>query len=156
MRDLNFFLIILACISLIISLISIYITLRTKLKYEKLAIRLGNGENISDILKNYIAKVNDLDKKDDQIIKYCNEINQEINKNLKKIGLIKYNQYNNTKNNLSFALALLDEENNGIIINSIYGADYSNVYSKLIIKGTCKEKLSSEEKEALNIAKNKK
>ena len=146
---------IISVISLIIALISIYYTIKTKKRYENLANKLGKGENITDILKNYINKVNDLDKKDDQIIEYCNKINEELNKNIKKIGLIKYNLYNTTKNDLSFALALLDKENNGVIINSIYGIDYSNVYCKLIINGKSKDKLSSEENEALNIAKNK-
>ena len=155
MDNLNIFMTILSVISLIIALISIYYTIKTKKRYENLANKLGNGENITDILKNYINKVNDLDKKDDQIIEYCNKINEELNKNIKKIGLIKYNLYNTTKNDLSFALALLDKENNGVIINSIYGIDYSNVYCKLIINGKSRDKLSSEENEALNIAKNK-
>ena len=154
MDNFNIMMIISIC-SLIIALISIYFSLKTKKRYEKLAIKLGNGQNIVDILKEYINKVNDLDKKDDQIIEYCNKINEEINKNIKKIGLVKYNLYNTTKNDLSFALALLDNENNGIIINSIYGVDYSNIYCKLIVEGKSKDRLSAEENEALNIAKNK-
>ena len=154
MDNFNIMMIISIC-SLIIALISIYFSLKTKKRYEKLAIKLGNGQNIVDILKDYINKVNDLDKKDDQIIEYCNKINEEINKNIKKVGLIKYNLYNTTKNDLSFALALLDNENNGIIINSIYGVDYSNIYCKLIVEGKSKDRLSAEENEALNIAKNK-
>ena len=146
---------IISVISLIIALISIYFTLKMKKRYENLAKKLGQGQNITDILKDYINKVNDLDKKDDQIIEYCNKINEELNKNIKKVGLFKYNLYNTTKNDLSFALALLDRENNGIIINSIYGVDYSNVYCKLITKGKSKERLSAEENEALNIALNK-
>ena len=155
MEGINILIYIFSIVSLIIALISIYFSIKIKNKYEKLAIKLGNGENISDVLKNYITKVNDLDKKDDQIIDYCNKINEEINKSIKKIGLVKYNLYNTTKHNLSFALAMLDNKNNGIIINSIYGVDYSNVYSKLIINGKAKEKLSAEEEEALNIAINK-
>ena len=155
MEGINILIFIFSIVSLIIALISIYFSIKTKNKYEKLAIKLGNGENISDVFKDYITKVNDLDKKDDQIIDYCNKINEEINKSIKKVGLVKYNLYNTTKHNLSFALALLDNRNNGIIINSIYGVDYSNVYSKLIIDGKAKEKLSEEEEEALNIAINK-
>ena len=155
MDNFNILMIAISASSLIIALISIYFSLKTKKRYEKIAMKLGNGQNIADILKDYINKVNDLDKKDDQIIEYCNKINEEINKNIKKIGLIKYNLYNTTKNDLSFALALLDRENNGVIINSIYGVDYSNVYCKLIINGKCKERLSTEENEALNKAINK-
>lgn len=155
MDNFNILMIAISASSLIIALISIYFSLKTKKRYEKIAMKLGNGQNIADILKDYINKVNDLDKKDDQIIEYCNKINEEINKNIKKIGLIKYNLYNTTKNDLSFALALLDRENNGVILNSIYGVDYSNVYCKLIINGKSKERLSTEEIEALNIAINK-
>ena len=57
-----------------------------------------------------------------------------------------------TKNKLSFALAILDTNNNGIIINSIYGADNSNVYAKSVENGISKYQLSSEEQEALNKA----
>ena len=155
MKDINIFILIFSVISLFLALFSLYVSVKTKKKYERLAIKLGDGENIADILKNYIETVEELDKKDDQIIEYCNKINEEDNKNIKKIGLVKYNLYNTSKHNLSFALAMLDKENNGVIINSIYGSDYSNVYSKLIINGESKEKLSSEEQEALNIAKSK-
>ena len=155
MKDINIFILIFSVISLFLALFSFYVSIKTKKKYERLAIKLGSGENIADILKNYIKTVEELDKKDDQIIEYCNKINEEDNKNIKKIGLVKYNLYNTSKHNLSFALAMLDKENNGVIINSIYGSDYSNVYSKLIINGESKEKLSSEEQEALNIAKSK-
>ena len=155
MDNINILMTVISISSLIIALISIYYTTKTKKRYEKLVMKLGNGQNIIDILKEYINKVNDLDKKDDQIIEYCNKLNEEINKNISKVGLIKYNLYNTTKNDLSFALALIDKENNGVIINSIYGVDYSNVYCKLIINGKCKDRLSTEENEALNIAKNK-
>ena len=155
MDTINFLSIIIAIGSLIIAIISIFYTLKTKEKYEKIALKLGNGEDISEILKKYIYKVNEIEKKDDEIIEYCNKINTEINKNIKKIGLVKYNQYNTTKNNLSFALTLLNNKNDGIIINGIYGVDYSNVYCKLIINGKSEEKLSEEENESLNIAKNK-
>ena len=155
METFNIITLSISAVSIIIALFSIYYTFKTKRRYEKLAVRLGNGENISDILKKYILQVNELNKKDDEIINYCNKLNSELIKCIKKVGLIKYNLYNTNKNNLSFALALLDNENNGIIINSVYGIDNSNVYCKQIIKGESKNKLSEEENEALKIAINK-
>ena len=153
MKDFNIFILIFSVISLFLALFSFYVSIKTKKKYERLAIKLGSGENIADILKNYIKTVEELDKKDDQIIEYCNKINEEDD--TLRLNFTIYTLYNTTKHNLSFALAMLDKENNGVIINSIYGSDYSNVYSKLIINGESKEKLSSEEQEALNIAKSK-
>lgn len=155
MEKINYISLIISFFSTIIAIISCYYTIKTKRRYEKIAMKLGNGEDISNILKKYIAQVNELNEKDNQIIDYCNKINLEENKSIKKIGLVKYNLYNTTKNNLSFALALLNKQNSGIIINSIYGIDNSNVYCKEIIEGESKVKLSLEEKEALKIAMSK-
>lgn len=140
--------------SLLISFICFYYTFKTKRRYEKLALRLGNNTDISVMLKSYIDKVNEIEKKDDQIIEYCNNINQELLKTIKKIGLVRYNSYGNKKNKLSFALALLNNENSGIVLNSVYGEDSSNIYAKPIINGKSKYNLSEEEIDAIGEAIN--
>ena len=145
---------VLIVISAIISIISFCYTMKTKRRYEKIALKLGNGEDISELIKDYIAKVNELDKKDDQIIEFCNRINNDSIKAIKKIGLVRYNAYDNTRNKLSFAVALLNNENSGIVINSIYNSENSNVFAKSVIRGTSKFNLSVEEKEAIDEAIN--
>lgn len=152
----DIYLIIFSIISLIIAIISLYISVKIYKKYEKNMNKLGEGKDFAQMLQNYVSQVDKLNKRDDQIIEVCNNINNELSHCIKKVGLYKYDAFGNTKNSLSFTLALLDRENNGIIINSIYGQDNSNVYSKPIIKGTSKYNLSSEEKEAINIAIEKK
>lgn len=139
-------------ISFIFSIISIYFTFKTKKRYEKIALKLGNGEDIADILKNYISKVDDISTRDDQIIEYCNKLNNEEKKSIKKIGMVKYDAFENTKSKLSFSIALLNEENTGIILNNIYSEDSSNIYAKPIIKGTSKYNLTNKEKEAIEEA----
>lgn len=155
METFNIITIILFSISILIALINVYYTIRLKKKYEKLDIDLATGEKLSDILKKYIEQMDELNNKDNQIIDYCNKLNQKLRKSITKIGLVKYSLYNTTKHDLSFALALLDKENDGVVINSVYGIDSSNVYCKLITRGNSKNKLSEEEQEALNIAINK-
>ena len=59
---------------------------------------------------------------------------------------------NNNLSNLSFALAILNEHNTGIVLNGIYGRDTSNIYAKPIVEGKCEYALSKEEKEALDKA----
>lgn len=140
--------------SLLISLICFYYTFKTKRRYEKLALRLGNNTDISVMLKNYIDKVEEIEKKDEQIIEYCNKINEELLKSVKKIGLVRYNSYGNTKNKLSFAVALLNNENSGVLFNSVYGEDGSNIYAKPIINGKSKYDLSEEEIDAIGEAIN--
>ena len=148
----NIYLTIFSIMSLVISLISIIVSFRIYKKYEKNMKKIGNGENFADMIKNYVSQVEELNKRDDQIIEACNNINEELSHCIKKVGLYRYDAFGNTKNKLSFALALLDKKNNGVVINSIYGQDNSNVYSKPIMKGTSKYSLSDEEKESINKA----
>lgn len=155
MENINYIFLVISVFSIIIAIISLYYTIKTKKIYEKIALKLGNGQNIADILSKYISEVNELSKKDDMIIEYCNKLNEEEEKSIKKIGIVKYNLYNTTKNDLSFSLALLNNKNDGIVINSLYGIDNSNVYCKIIKEGKSKNKLSSEEIEAIKIAMEK-
>lgn len=152
----DIYLIIFSIISLIIAIISLCISIKIYKNYEKTMNKLGEGKDFAKMLESYVSQVDKLNKRDDQIIQVCNNINNELAHCIKKVGLYKYDAFGNTKNNLSFALALLDRENNGIVINSIYGQDNSNVYSKPVIKGTSKYNLSYEEKEAINNAIEKK
>ena len=71
---------------------------------------------------------------------------------LQKIGFKKYNAFDNIGNDLSFALTLLDGNNNGICISSIYGRNESRIFSKPIVKGKSLVSLSQEELESLNEA----
>lgn len=151
----NIYLIIISIISLVISMISVFISIKIYKKYEINMKKLGNGENFAEMIKDYVSQVEKLNKRDDQIIEVCNNINNELSHCIKKVGILRYDAFGNTNNKLSFALAMLDKENNGVVINSIYGHDNSNVYAKPIIKGASKYNLSDEEKEAINQALNR-
>ena len=69
-----------------------------------------------------------------------------------KIGFVKYNAFDNIGNELSFAVTLLDGQNNGVCLSSIYGRSESRVFVKPILKGKSMASLSAEELESLNEA----
>ena len=69
-----------------------------------------------------------------------------------KIGIVKYDAFNHMGGQLSFCLALLDENNNGFILNSVHSTDGCYSYTKQIENGICKISLGNEEEKALNIA----
>jgi len=152
MGTIDIIIISIASIAFILAIISLGIAIRIYKKYEKNMNKLGEGKDFAQMLSSYVSQVDALNKRDDQIIELCNTLNMELSKCIKKVGLYRYDAFNNTRNELSFSLALLDRENNGIVINSIYGQDNSNIYSKPIVKGQSQYKLSDEEKEAINKA----
>lgn len=69
-----------------------------------------------------------------------------------KMGLVKYDAFNQMGGQLSFSLALLDENNSGFIINSVHSTEGCYSYTKEIKNGECKISLGKEEAEALAIA----
>ncbi len=72
-----------------------------------------------------------------------------------KIGFMRFNPFADTGGDQSFALALLDHENNGIVISSLYNREGTRIYAKAIDHGTPKQALSDEEKEVLERAMSK-
>lgn len=69
-----------------------------------------------------------------------------------KIGIVKYDAFQQMGGQLSFSLALLDENDNGFILNSVHSTDGCYSYTKEIKKGICDISLGDEEKKALDIA----
>lgn len=69
-----------------------------------------------------------------------------------KIGVVKYDAFGQMGGQLSFSLALLDENNNGFILNSVHSAEGCYSYTKEVKQGECNISLGDEEKKALAIA----
>ena len=122
--------------------------------YKTFMKKLGNGNNIEEILKGYISKVEETSSQQEKIVSYCNKLDKNISLCIKKIGIIRYNAFKDTGSDLSFALALLNDQNDGVILNGIYSREMSNIYAKQIKNGKCNNKLSEEENKALEIALN--
>ena len=88
----------------------------------------------------------------------ANEANiQKIFKNMKltfqKIGLVKYDAFNEMGGKLSFSLCLLNETDDGFIINAMHTREGCYTYIKEIVGGNSIIVLAEEEKEALDMAK---
>lgn len=93
-------------------------------------------------IKNAIEK----DKKDIRIL-YKN-----FQSAFQKLGVVKYDAFNQMGGQMSFCIALLDGNNNGFILNSVHSAEGCYSYTKEIKNGESEILLGNEEKKALNIA----
>lgn len=97
---------------------------------------------------------------DNKLIKASMEKNRKDIENLyrkfegafQKIGIVKYDAFNQMGGQLSFSLALLDENDNGFVLNSVHSAEGCYSYTKEIRGGLCDISLGDEEKKALDIA----
>ena len=121
-------------------------------KYKIFIKKLGNGKNIEEDLQKYMDKVEDVQRQSDEIINYCKNINSDIEKCIQKIGIVRYSAFKDTGSDLSFALALLNEKNDGVVLNGIYSREMSNIYAKPIENGKSKYTISIEEQQAIDRA----
>lgn len=151
-----FLYLVLACnfILLILYIFNVIYLKKMNRNYKKFMKKIGNGNNIEEILKNYINKVEDIDNKNKEIIRYCEKLEKEISICIKKVGMVRYSAFKDTGSDLSFALALLNNNNDGVILNGIYSREMSNIYAKQVKNGKSNNKLSEEEAKALEIAVN--
>lgn len=94
----------------------------------------------------FLKNMTDNNKKD------IRDLNKRFEKAFQKIGIVKYDAYQQMGGLLSFSLALLDENNNGLILNSVHSTEGCYTYTKEVVHGECKLELSNEEKVALDQA----
>lgn len=80
-------------------------------------------------------------------------IYRRLEKVYQKMKIVKYNAFDQMGGNLSFIVVLLDENNSGFLINSVYGMNTSYNFAKEIVNGTSEVELSDEEFDALEQTK---
>jgi len=72
--------------------------------------------------------------------------------NLQKVAMIRFNPFNETGGNQSFSVAILDGNDCGIVISSLFSRNENRVYGKPIKNGVSEFPLTDEEKEAIRLA----
>ncbi len=112
--------------------------------------------NLEELLIQYTKKLNALlqnEKEMQDSIRYMESI---VGSCVQKIGVVRYQAIQNMGADLSYTVALLDEKDNGVVFNGIYGRDGCYTYAKPIENGKSTYNLSEEEVQAIDKAKGKK
>lgn len=79
-------------------------------------------------------------------------VERDLQSSLGRVGLVRFNPFEDTGGNQSFALALLDQHGDGLVMSSLHARAGTRVYGKAIAKGRSEAALSEEEAEALKLA----
>lgn len=83
------------------------------------------------------------------VIGRIDNLEQELNKKLSTAEVKRFNAFSNTGSDLSYAVALLDDEHSGVVLSSIYGREESRTYAKPIVNGQSVYSLTEEEQEVI-------
>ena len=143
-------------ILVILVVFCVYKILKISKEYTFFMKKIGNGNDLDKILKEYLRDVKEIKKDNSEIKAYYTKLDHDVNSCIQKIGLVRYNAFKDVGSDLSFAIALLDNNDNGVVFNGLYGSESSNIYAKPIKNGQSSYQLSNEEKYAIEIAEQNK
>ena len=152
--DIAYFLIGFAAAILLLLILVIVSMVRISKLNKRLA-RFMKGKDAQSLEKEIVGLYEDnkfLKNMVDNNKRDIRQLYKQLAKAFQKVGIVKYDAYQQMGGLLSFSLALLDEDNNGLIINSVHSTEGCYTYTKEIHRGECDIELSNEEKVALEQA----
>ncbi len=139
----------------IISMIAAFIAIGRYRKVYRLYdsfMRGRDAESLEDLIleeKDRIGKLEEADAANKEVMR---TMNRNIRASYQKMGIVHYDAFEGMGGKISFALAILDYTNSGLIINCMHGANGCFLYIKDVDAGTTSVQLGAEEKGALERA----
>jgi hypothetical protein len=147
-----------AFLALILLILAIVALVKIKNIKKNLAI-LFSGKQAKDLESILLAQTKEicqLDKEIQELFEISNKIHSLAQSSVHKVGIVRFNPFKDIGGDQSFALALLDGKNSGIVISSLHTREGTRMYSKPVFKGEAdKYALTDEEKQAIKSATNK-
>lgn len=108
-----------------------------------------SGNELEDLLETYIQRLQDQDKK----LKVCKErldqIEERLRTGIDRVELVRFRAFDNVGSDLSFALALVNQEGSGVVLSAIHSREESMIYAKPVAKGESTYLLTDEEMEVI-------
>ena len=142
------------CVVLLVLIIISLCKLKTLKRRVDSLTRGKDTESMEDIILSYLQRVESLEEGEEITRAALTAIKDNLKITYQKKGLVKYDAFREMSGALSYSLALLDKENNGVLISSMYSREGCYTYAKDIVNGESKINLSEEETEALKQAMN--
>ncbi|MBC8016193.1 MAG: DUF4446 family protein [Sporomusaceae bacterium] len=136
--------------------ISINIKLAKMNKRYRKMMKGMEGVNVEQMLIAHLEEMKQALRTVDDLSIRCRMMEEASKKCIRRVGIIRFNAFEDMGSDLSFAIALLDDQNNGVVVSSIYSRNESHTYAKPIISGNSSYFLTEEEIQALKQAIEKK
>ena len=136
----------------ILTLIALINSVRANKKMKKL-LDNNKGNDIIEVINEYYDKCHSIEGNFSDIREKVSFLEKESKVCIKKVGTLRYDAFGENTANLSFATALLDESDNGFVLNGVYTSGDSTLYMKTISAGNSVFTLTDEEKQAISMAK---
>lgn len=112
-----------------------------------------DGRNLEAVLGAHLDKVLAVGRANDELEARLAVLEDVQRHAFQRLGLVRFNPFEDTGGNQSFALAVLDADEHGFVVSSLHARSGTRVYAKALIHGRSESTLSAEEAEALRLAR---
>jgi hypothetical protein len=107
------------------------------------------GRSLEAVLEAHLRRVVEVDANVRALDRRTTALEAQGRKAVQRLGLVRFNPFEDTGSNQSFAMALLDEDGDGVIVSSLHTRQATRVYVRPVGGGVAEKALSDEEAEAL-------
>lgn len=128
---------------------------RIEKRYKKL-MKGSAGKNLEEMIYEYNNKIDKSLEISKHIESMYLDVDERLKKCVQKVSVIRYRAFDDVGSDLSYSIAMLDGNNNGLVITGIYGRSETTSFTKPVENGISKYDLSEEEKLAIKSAINNK
>ena len=112
----------------------------------------GQGGSLQQTLDAHLGKVVEVGAQLERLSQLHEYLEVRSRGSLQHVGLVRFNPFEDTGSDQSFAIALLDDRRDGIVLSSLHGRGQTRVFAKPVEGGESKHTLSDEEAQAIKIA----
>lgn len=123
-------------------------------RYRKL-MKGTTNVNLEEMLLDRLKSIEEAKETSENALKEFKRLEIKMKDCVQKVAIMRYKAFENVGSDLSFSIAMLDDNNDGVVLTGIYGRQESTTYAKPIDKGISRYDLSEEELYVLNEACNK-
>jgi hypothetical protein len=112
----------------------------------------SDGSSLEGVLGVHLDRVRKAVADVERVAARTTTVEQDVKRSLGRTGLVRFNPFEDTGGNQSFALAILDARGDGFVVSSLHARSGTRVYAKTVTGGLSEGALSEEETEALRQA----
>ncbi len=123
--------------------------------HHKLAyfMRGENGKSLEATIRTYLGHVDDLKKHDELIAEHALKLDKRLSQAIRNVSTMRFKAFDQNGSNQSFAIALMNELGDGVILSSLHHRDHVSVFAKPVAKYASSHDLTDEERGVLEEAK---
>ncbi|WP_054951112.1 DUF4446 family protein [Numidum massiliense] len=144
----------LACVQLIFAvwLLITWVKFKKIRRQQKRLLKGVSDQTLETLLTGYAERLQAAETTVAELSGLFEILDERLKQQKGRVSIVRYNALTEQGTNLSFSIAIVDEEKNGIVLSSIYGSEQSYIYAKPLENGASEYQLTQEEKKVIAMA----